>query len=101
MEKVTTIEGLTSLEEVGDLDLYNAKNSYGASKLRIVNGTLNIPKMTDLRGFESLKLVKKNVICYAGNSLHCIPNLKVEGDTHFYHLINIHDIFGKQRVRKQ
>ena len=101
LTKVITIEGLKSLEEVGDLELHNAKKAYGASKLRVVNGTLSIPKMIDLRGFKSLELVKKNVICYAANSLECIPNLKINGNTHFYHMINIHDIFGKQRVRKK
>lgn len=101
LAEVTTIEGLKSLEETGDLELYSAKNAYGASKLKIVNGTLNVPKMIDLRGFENLELVEKNVICYAANSLECITNLKVKGNTHFYHLINIYDVFGKPRIRKR
>ena len=95
------LNGLNSLKETGNLDIDSARSSKGLESLEIVRGTLDISNMIDLRYFESLKLVEKNAICYASNSLYCVPDLKVNGNIHFYHMINIYDIFGRQRVRKR
>lgn len=95
------LEGLNSLKDTGDLYIRNAKTSNGLENLEIVRGNLDISNMIDLSRLENLKLVEKNVICYASNSLNELPNLKIKGDVHFYHMINIHNLFGKPRTRKR
>ncbi len=95
------LDGLDSLRDTGDLNIRNAKTSNGLENLEIVRGNLDISNMIDLSRLENLKLVEKNVICYASNSLNELPNIKIKGDVHFYHIINIHNLFGKSRIRKR
>ena len=95
------LTGLRSLKETGNLNVHSAVSSKGLENLSIVRGNLDIANMIDLSGFESLRLIENDVICYASNSLKGLPNLKVKGNEHFYHLINIHNLFGKSRTRKR
>ena len=55
--------------------------------------------MIDLSHLESLKLIERNIICYASNSLNDMLHINIKGDIHFYHMINIHNLFGRKRTR--
>ena len=95
------LTGLRSLKETGNLNIHSAISAKGLESLSMVRGNLDISSMIDISGLENLKLVEKDIICYASNSLNELPDLKVKGNTHFYHLFNIHHLFGKSRTRKK
>ena len=99
LSSLNSLEGLSNLKETGNLLIKSATSSKGLENLRIVYGTLDISKMIDLSYLENLKQVERNIICYASSSLNQIPEVNVKGDIHFYHLINIHNVFGRQRTR--
>ena len=99
LQSLTSAKGLNNLRETGNLIVKNIRNSEGLENLEIVRGNLDISNMIDLSHLESLKLIEKNVICYASNSLNDMLNINIKGDIHFYHMINIHNLFGRKRTK--
>ena len=91
--------GLNNLKETGNLIIKNVRTSEGLENLEIVRGNLDISNMIDLSHLKSLKLIERNIICYASNSLNDMLNINIKGDIHFYHMINIHNLFGRKRTR--
>lgn len=89
--------GLEKLKETGSLCLKNLKSSKGLENLQAVNGSLDISNMKDIKHLKNLRKIEKNVICYASNSIDELTNLKIKGDIHFYHMINIYKIINKIR----
>ena len=99
LQSLTGAKGLYNLKETGNLIIKNVRTSEGLENLEIVRGNLDISNMIDLSHLESLKLIERNIICYASNSLNDMLHINIKGDIHFYHMINIHNLFGRKRTR--